>query len=181
MMKKNKLVFASKIILGLGLFAGSALFAAGNSHTGDHMHMGKMANHSNADQMTDKMMGEMHNMKNMKHSNHKMSSMNTKAYYNKMQINGYDIVLTSKKALKDGKNDMMVHIMKNGVTVDASSVKVKFGMPAMPGMEFTKNTMKMGSSYMTNVNFSMGGEWSYEIMLNTSDGKMHTVKGSVKL
>ena len=164
MMKKNKLVFASKIILGLSLFVGTALLAAGNSHTGDHMHKGKMSNHSNVDGMTDK-----------------MKNMNTKAYYNKMQINGYEIVLTSKKALKDGKNDMMIHVMKNGVTISATSVKVKFAMPAMPGMEFTKKAIKKGSSYNTNINFVMGGVWSYEIMINTSDGKIHTVKGSVTL
>ena len=56
----------STILLGLGLLAGSALYAGGshsdehstkvessNDHMGNHMHEGKMTNHMNKDGMSD--------------------------------------------------------------------------------------------------------------------------------
>jgi hypothetical protein len=54
-------------------------------------------------------------------------------------------------------------------------------MPSMPGMEFTKNAGLKGNKYNTNINFSMGGEWAYELMFKTSDGSMHKTKGSVHI
>ena len=49
------------IVLGLSLFVSSALMAHGNlpTHTGNHMHEGKMTNHSNPNGMTDIQMKKM--------------------------------------------------------------------------------------------------------------------------
>ena len=54
----------STVLLGLGLFVSSALYAAEankstahqSSHMGDHMHEGKMMNHMNMNGMTDEEM-----------------------------------------------------------------------------------------------------------------------------
>ena len=50
-------------VLGLSLFASSALMAHGDmpTHTGNHMHEGKMSNHSNPNGMTDAQMKKMNN------------------------------------------------------------------------------------------------------------------------
>ena len=58
----------STVLLGLGLFVSSALFAAEANksttqqatHMGDHMHEGKMMNHMNMNGMTDEEMKKNH-------------------------------------------------------------------------------------------------------------------------
>jgi len=156
----------STIVIGLSLIVSSALYADNNDHTGDHMHQGKMANHANANGMT----------------NSSMSNSNMGAYHNQMMINGYKVILSSKKPLKDGKNHMFVTLEKDGKSIkNAKDVKIKFDMPMMPGMDFTENATLSGNGYNCNVDFSMQGEWSYELNFTTSDGKMHQTKGSVNL
>ncbi len=62
----------STVLLGLGLFVSSALYAAEankstahqSSHMGDHMHEGKMMNHMNMNGMTDEEMKKMHDKMN---------------------------------------------------------------------------------------------------------------------
>lgn len=53
------------LVLGLSLFASSALIAHSDipTHTGNHMHEGKMANHSNPNGMTDTQMKKMNEAK----------------------------------------------------------------------------------------------------------------------
>jgi len=53
------------LALGLSLFASSALMAHSNipTHTGNHMHEGKMSNHSNPNGMTDTQMKKMNESK----------------------------------------------------------------------------------------------------------------------
>jgi len=53
------------LVLGLSLFASSALMAHSNipTHTGNHMHEGKMSNHSNPNGMTDAQMKKMNEAK----------------------------------------------------------------------------------------------------------------------
>lgn len=58
----------STVLLGLGLFVSSALYAAEANksttqqatHMGDHMHEGKMMNHMNMNGMSDEEMKKMH-------------------------------------------------------------------------------------------------------------------------
>jgi len=53
------------IVFGLSLFTSSALMAHGDipSHTGNHMHEGKMTNHMNPNGMTDTQMKKMNKAK----------------------------------------------------------------------------------------------------------------------
>ncbi len=58
----------STVLLGLGLFVSSALYAAEANkqatHMGDHMHEGKMMNHMNMNGMSDEEMKKMHDKMN---------------------------------------------------------------------------------------------------------------------
>ena len=166
-------------ILGLSLMASTALFAHGdkkvNDHTGDHMHEGKLTNHSNTNGMPDS------HMKNMNHGSSNMSSNNMQAYHNQMMTDNYMVTLSSKKPLKDGNNHMSIMLEQNGKPVKNADVNIKFSMPSMPGMDFTQHAKIHGNMYNTKINFSMMGEWAYELMFKTSDGHMHTTKGSVNL
>lgn len=72
----------STVLLGLGLFVSSALYAAEANksttqqatHMGDHMHEGKMMNHMNMNGMTDEEMKKTHEkMDNM--TNEEMKKM----------------------------------------------------------------------------------------------------------
>ena len=153
-------------ILGLSLMASSSLFAHGdmaktkNDHMGNHMHEGKMQNHMNENGMPDAQM---------------------KAYHNKMMAGNYMVTLSSMKPLTDGKNHMSIMLEQNGKPVKNADVTIKFDMPIMPGMDFTEQAKMHGNSYATNIDFSMMGEWTYELMFKTSDGSMHKTKGSVNI
>ena len=178
----------STLVVGLSLLASSALYAANDDHTGNHMHDGKMKNHMNENGMTDaKMKKNMKNMDhgkmmaNMGHGKSSMSNDSMKPYHHNMMTNGYKVTLSSKKALTDGKNHMTIMLMKNGKPVKNADVSIKFDMPSMPGMDFTQKAKGHGKMYSSMINFSMGGEWTYELMFKTSDGAMHKTKGSVNL
>lgn len=110
-----------------------------------------------------------------------MSKDHMKPYHNNMMTDGYKVNLSSKKVLTDGKNHMSIMLHKNGKSVKNADVSIKFSMPSMLGMEFTEKAEAHGNMYNTMINFSMGGEWAYELMFKTSDGSMHKTKGSVNL
>lgn len=170
-----------KIVMGLSLVASSALYASGD-HTGDHMHEGKMTNHMNPDGATNTKMKQMdHSKMNMDHKKSRMSNSSMKPYHHTMSVDGYKTMISSIKPLKDGKNDMTITILKDKKPIKNANVNIKFLMPSMPGMEFTKSAELKGNKYNTNINFSMGGEWAYELMFKTGDGSMHTTKGSVNI
>ena len=174
-----------KIVIGLSLVASSSLYASGD-HTGDHMHEGKMTNHMNPNGETNTKMKK--NMKDMDHGkmnmNHKKSNMlnsGMKPYHHTIVVDGYKTMISSIKPLKDGKNDMTIIILKNKKPIKNAIVNIKFSMPSMPGMEFTKNAGIKGNKYNTNINFSMHGEWAYELIFKTSDGLIHKTKNSVHI
>lgn len=150
-------------LCGASLLAG-ALYANGD-HMGDHMHNGVMTNHSNPNGMT----------------NAQMNQSNMNAYHHDMMVNGYNVTLKSEKPLKDGKNPMSIVLMRNGHAINNADVSIKFSMPSMPGMEFNEHAKYHENMYKTMINFSMGGEWAYELMFKTSDGSMHKTKGSVNI
>ncbi len=66
------------MVLGLSLFASSALIAHSDipTHTGNHMHEGKMANHSNPNGMTDTQMKKMNEAKKNGMKKMDMNNMN---------------------------------------------------------------------------------------------------------
>lgn len=154
----------STIVIGLSLLTSTALFASGD-HMGDHMHNGKMANHMNPGGKTDK----------------EMNKMGMSPYHHNMMVNGYDVTVASDKPLSDGKNHMSVMLMKNGHPINDANMSMKFSMPSMPGMEFMEQASFNNDKYNTNVNFSMGGQWDYELIFKTSDGVINKVNGSVNI
>lgn len=168
----------SKILLGLSLLAGGSLYATGandhehktetstvaetTDHMGNHMHEGKMTNHMNMDGMTTKQMQD--------------TEMNS--YHHNMMINGYSITLSSEKPLTDGKNHMFIKLMQNKKEIKNADISMNLSMPSMPGMEFTEQVKENGS---IDINFSMAGEWAYELIFKTSDGVINKVHGSVNI
>ena len=102
----------------------------------------------------------------------------------KGQKDGFDIKLTSVKALVVGSNEFLVKLSKDSKVVENAKVKVKFFMPEMPGMpymESEENAVLVNQEYKVNINLSMGGTWQYHLKFKTEDGVVHTIKGSVNL
>ena len=100
----------------------------------------------------------------------------------KGQKDGFDIKLSSPKALIVGKNDFVIELSKDSKVVDNAKVKIKFFMPEMPGMpymETEENAILVDGKYKVSVNISMGGTWQYQLKFKASDEIVHTVKGSV--
>ena len=100
----------------------------------------------------------------------------------KGQKDGFDVRLTSQKALVVGKNDFVIELSKDSKVVDNAKVKIKFFMPEMPGMpymETEENAVLVDGKYKVSVNISMGGTWQYQLKFKASDEVVHTVKGSV--
>lgn len=159
-----------KIIVGLSLVSSSVLYA-----NGDHMHEGKMTNHMNPDGATNTKMKQMDHSK--MNTNHKKFSI--KPYHHTVLVDGYKTMISSIKPLKDGKNDITITILKGKKTIKNVNVTIKFSMPSMPGMEFTRNAELKGNKYNTNINFSMSGEWAYELIFKTSDGSIHIANNRV--
>ena len=101
----------STVLLGLGLFVSSALYAAEANksttqqatHMGDHMHEGKMMNHMNMNGMTDEEMKKMHD---------KMNGMNDE----EMKKNHEKLDSMSNKKKKKMHQDMANEKTKNGMS-----------------------------------------------------------------
>jgi len=97
---------------------------------------------------------------------------------------GYSIRLYTKNTPIVGNNKFLVTLQKDKKYVEGAKVKIKVFMPQMPGMPYmeqkTKAT-KIGDVYQMPINFSMGGTWQYQLKFKTSDGKIHTVRGSVNI
>ena len=97
---------------------------------------------------------------------------------------GYDIKLSSEKSLAVGSNEIVIELFKDEAVLTSAKVKIKFYMPEMPGMPYMEDESKaklVDGKYKTNVNFSMGGTWQYQLKFKTEDGKVHKVRGSVNL
>ncbi|MDD2886320.1 MAG: FixH family protein [Aliarcobacter sp.] len=100
------------------------------------------------------------------------------------QKDGFDVKLSSTKALIVGTNEFVVELVKDSKVIDTAKVKVKFFMPEMPGMpymESEENAVLVDGKYKMNINIPMSGTWQYQLKFKTDDGVVHTVKGSVNL
>ena len=98
--------------------------------------------------------------------------------------NGYDIKLSSEKSLVVGNNEIFIEVLKDGSIAKDTKVKIKFYMPEMPGMPYMEHEEKgkfVDGKFKTNINFSMGGTWQYQLKFKTEDGKVHKVRGSVNI
>lgn len=97
---------------------------------------------------------------------------------------GFNVKLTSSKALVTGNNELLISLSKDSKVIDDAKVKIKFLMPEMPGMPYMESeenaTLKNGV-YKVNINIPMSGTWQYQLKFKTNDGVVHTVKGSVNL
>lgn len=110
--------------------------------------------------------------------------LNAQALDQKGNKDGYEIKLTSEKSLIVGNNDFFVEISKDGSAISDAKVKLKVFMPEMPGMpymEFTDKAKLVDGKYKMMINFAMAGTWQYQLKFKTSDGEVHTVRGSVNL
>ena len=100
------------------------------------------------------------------------------------QKDGFNVKLTSTKALVAGSNEFLVELSKDSKVVETAKVKVKFFMPEMPGMPYMEsedNATLVNGVYKMNINLPMSGTWQYQLKFKTDDGVVHTIKGSVNL
>ena len=97
---------------------------------------------------------------------------------------GFNVKLTSTKALVAGSNEFLVELSKDLKVVETAKVKVKFFMPEMPGMPYMESESEatlVNGVYKMNINLPMSGTWQYQLKFKTDDGVVHTIKGSVNL
>ena len=97
---------------------------------------------------------------------------------------GFNVKLTSSKALVVGSNELLITLSKDSKVIETAKVKAKFFMPEMPGMPYMESednaTLVNGVDKM-NINLPMSGTWQYQLKFKTDDGVFHTIKGSVNL
>ena len=97
---------------------------------------------------------------------------------------GFNVKLTSSKALVVGSNELLITLSKDSKVVETAKVKAKFFMPEMPGMPYMEsedNATLVNGVYKMNINLPMSGTWQYQLKFKTDDGVVHTIKGSVNL
>lgn len=97
---------------------------------------------------------------------------------------GYTIRLYTQDSPIVGDNDFFVTLQKDGKDVAGAKVKIKVFMPEMPGMPYMEQeakATKVDNIYKMGVNFGMGGTWQYHLKFKTSDGVIHTIRGSVNI
>lgn len=100
------------------------------------------------------------------------------------QKDGFDVKLTSSKALIVGNNELAIELSKDSKVVETAKVKIKFFMPEMPGMPYMESESEatlVDKVYKLNINLPMSGTWQYQLKFKTEDGVVHTIKGSVNL
>ena len=97
---------------------------------------------------------------------------------------GFNVKLTSSKALVVGSNELLITLSKDSKVIETAKVKAKFFMPEMPGMPYMEsedNATLVNGVYKMNINLPMSGTWQYQLKFKTDDGVVHTIKGSVNL
>ena len=108
--------------------------------------------------------------------------LNANSLKESLNVDGYNLELTSKRDLSAGSNEFFVKITKDGKEVNDAKIKAKFFMPEMPGMPYMEHdgeTKFENGVYKFVINFCMDGTWQYNIKFKTADGKVHSVKSSV--
>lgn len=108
--------------------------------------------------------------------------LNANSLKESLNVDGYNLELTSKRDLSAGSNEFFVKITKDGKEVNDAKIKAKFFMPEMPGMPYMEHEGEgkfENGIYSFVINFSMDGTWQYNIRFKTADDKVHSVKSSV--
>ena len=93
---------------------------------------------------------------------------------------GFKIDLISQKPLTTGANSFTLHINKQNI----KDLKIKFFMPAMPGMPYMENWAKItktSNGYQADVKLPMAGTWQVHIFITTNSGKKYRIKTSVNI
>ncbi|MDX3959758.1 FixH family protein [Aliarcobacter skirrowii] len=108
--------------------------------------------------------------------------LNANSLKESLNVDGYNLELTSKRDLSVGSNEFFVKITKDGKEVNDAKLKAKFFMPEMPGMhymEYKDEAEYKNRVYSLKIYFSMNGTWQYNIRFKTADDKVHSVKSSL--
>lgn len=108
--------------------------------------------------------------------------LNANSLKESLNVDGYNLELTSKRDLSAGSNEFFVKITKDGKEVNDAKIKAKFFMPEMPGMPYMEHEGEgkfEKGIYSFVINFCMDGTWQYNIRFKTADDKVHSVKSSV--
>lgn len=108
--------------------------------------------------------------------------LNANSLKESLNVDGYNLELTSKRDLSAGSNEFFVKITKDGKEVNDAKIKAKFFMPEMPGMPHMEHEGEgkfENGIYSFVINFGMDGTWQYNIRFKTADDKVHSVKSSV--
>lgn len=108
--------------------------------------------------------------------------LNANSLKESLNVDGYNLELTSKRDLSAGSNEFFVKITKDGKEVNDAKIKAKFFMPEMPGMPHMEHEGEgkfENGIYSFVINFCMDGTWQYNIRFKTADDKVHSVKSSV--
>ena len=110
--------------------------------------------------------------------------LNASSLKESLNVDGYNLEVTSKRDLSAGSNEFFVKITKDGKEINDAKIKAKFFMPEMPGMPYMESESEatlVNGVYKLNINLPMGGTWQYQLKFKTEDGVVHTIKGSVNL
>ncbi len=108
--------------------------------------------------------------------------LNANSLKESLNVDGYNLELTSKRDLSAGSNEFFVKITKDEKEVNDAKIKAKFFMPEMPGMPYMEHEGEgkfENGIYSFIINFCMDGTWQYNIRFKTADDKVHSVKSSV--
>ena len=96
-----------------------------------------------------------------------------------IKYRGFHIDIMSQKPLTTGQNTLSLHINK-----PVKKLKIKFFMPAMPGMPYMESwgkVTKNGDKYLVTVKLPMSGTWQVHIFITTDSGKKYRIKTSINL
>ncbi len=107
-----------------------------------------------------------------------------KRLMDRMQKDGYTLILSSDKPLTTGDNKIAVTVTRDGKPVTDIKMKIKLFMPEMPGMPYMEYKTKLrpeNGRYTGMINLSMSGTWQYHLKFKDAEGTIHTLRGSLNL
>ncbi len=111
------------------------------------------------------------------------TSLNAAGYEKNIKYRAFKVGIESKKPLTEGLNEVFFKIYKNSNPIDAKEVKIKFFMPAMPGMPYMESKAKAKKVakgiYKAKANLTMRGTWQVHIYITDKNGKKYRIKTSV--
>lgn len=101
-----------------------------------------------------------------------------KPYHHMIMVDGYKAMVSSRKVLKKGTNDIIIVIMKGKSPMKNLDVTLEF---SIADTKINKLAMVKGKSYSTVIDFNTNGHWMYELTFKTNDNKIHKTKGNMNI